>query len=77
MKVMPQNQHVISKLNGSWSVRKAGAERASRVFAARDTAITYAREAAKRAGANVYVHSRDGTVLSRESFAANSYPAKG
>ncbi|THD35115.1 MAG: DUF2188 domain-containing protein [Sphingomonas sp.] len=69
-------QHVVP--NGSkWSVRKAGASKASRVFDTQSEAISEARKAAKNQGTELYIHGRDGRIRSRDSYGPDSYPPKG
>ena len=42
-----KTQHVIPSPSGGWSVKRGGAERASRVFANKEEAIVYARKVSK------------------------------
>jgi len=62
-----KNQHVIP-FEGRWSVRSAGAVRASRTFDSRQDAIAHARERARRQGTVLYIHGTDGRVHERDSF---------
>lgn len=62
-------QHVIVAPRGGWSVRRSGAQRASRTFASQDAAIRYARQLAERERTELFVHRRDGTVASSDNFA--------
>ena len=66
--VKEQRQHVVPNRHGDWAVRKAGADRATRVFATRSDAVAYAREAVKKAGGELYVHAKDGTIRERDTY---------
>ncbi|HEX4959226.1 MAG TPA: DUF2188 domain-containing protein [Thermoanaerobaculia bacterium] len=66
--------HVISS-RGGWRVRREGAQRARRAFLAKDQAIAYGRELAKRLKSELVVHTRDAGVEARESFSESvAYP---
>ena len=71
-----KGQHVVP--NGDkWSVRKAGAGRASGVFSTQKEAVERAREIAKNQGAELYIHGRDGRIRERSTFGKDPYPPKG
>ncbi|AWN41339.1 DUF2188 domain-containing protein [Methylobacterium durans] len=74
---MKKAQHVISRPGGRWSVRPSGAARASRIFATQAEAIRYARERAREAGADLYVHRRDGTISARDRYGSGPEPTRG
>ena len=71
-----KGQHVVPS-GGKWSVRSAGAERASRTFATQKEAIEDAREKARKQGTELYIHGRDGRIRERSSFGKDPYPPKG
>jgi hypothetical protein len=66
--MIKKDQHVISS-NGSWAVRRAGAERATRLFATQGEAVKHARVIARKEHTALYVHKKDGTVQSKDSYA--------
>lgn len=68
-------QHVVPKHGGGWAVRRSGASRASRVFLTQRDAVQYAREIARKEGAELYVHRDDGTVRNRDSYGAEAVTA--
>jgi uncharacterized protein YdaT len=75
-KMSQKGQHVVP--NGAkWSVRRAGAERASGVFSTQKEAIDKARELAKHQGTELYIHGRDGRIRERSSFGKDPFPPKG
>jgi hypothetical protein len=56
--------HVIS-MSGRWSVYRAGAQRAARVFTSQPEAVDYAVKIASPAAMEVVVHKTDGSVAER------------
>lgn len=71
-----KGQHVVPN-GGKWSVRRAGAERASGVFSTQKEAVERAREIAKNQGTELYVHGRDGRIRERSTFGKDPHPPKG
>jgi hypothetical protein len=65
--MMPKKaQHVVPS-GGRWSVRTAGAKRASETFETQREAIENARKKAQRQGSELYIHGPDGRIQERES----------
>jgi hypothetical protein len=71
-----RNQHVVPA-GGRWTVRSAGAQRASRIFPTQEEAVEHAREKARRDGKELFIHGRDGRVQERSSYSREATPAKG
>lgn len=65
-KVSHLSYHVIARQD-RWSVKKLGAQRASRVFASQPEAVAYAVKVAAPAALEVVVHKKDGSVARRIS----------
>lgn len=63
--------------DGGWSVRIAGAERASKRFSTQQQAITWAREASSSAKGELVIHGRDGTIREKDSYGQGSLPTRG
>ena len=62
-------QHVSPAFRGSgWSVRRHGAHRATRIFATKAEAVAFARNLAKKAGSELYIHGRDGMITDTDSY---------
>ena len=61
-------QHVVLNPNGGWSVKRDGAIRASRTFAAKKDAISCGKEIARRLRADLFVHKEDGSIHESYSF---------
>lgn len=74
---MPKpGQHVVP--NGSkWSVRKAGASRASGTFDTQGEAIARARDVAQKQKTELFIHGRDGRIRERNSYGSDPSPPKG
>lgn len=69
-------QHVVPN-GGKWSVRKAGASRASGTFATQREAIDRAKDIAKNQGTELFIHGRDGRIRERDSSGRDPFPPKG
>ena len=73
---MAKGQHVVP--NGDkWSVRRAGASRASGTYATQKEAIQRATEIAQNQKTELYIHGRDGRIRQRNSYGADPHPPKG
>jgi len=69
------SRHVVPDKRGGWSVLKAGAPTATRLFPTEHDAVEYAARIAKRDGTPVYVHDYTGRVLRKETYSSDSIPA--
>ncbi|HYF54259.1 MAG TPA: DUF2188 domain-containing protein [Salinarimonas sp.] len=69
-------QHVVPNGN-RWSVRKAGAARASGTFTTQEEAISRAKEIARSQGTELFIHGRDGRIRERNSYGRDPLPPKG
>lgn len=67
-----KSQHVIPNKDGGWSVRKVGSARVTRIFDSFKEAIDYARQLAKKEQSELYVHRKDGTIKSKDTFSSDS-----
>jgi hypothetical protein len=62
----PENYHVIMRESG-WSVKRAGASRATSIHKTQEEAIAAARRiASKHRPSELVIHRKDGTIASRE-----------
>lgn len=69
-------QHVVPSKNG-WSVKKAGASKASSVHRTQAEAVSAAREIARNQRTELYIHGRDGRIRERDSYGNDPYPPRG
>ena len=72
---MAITRHVVRNLNGGWSVREAGASRATRVFSTQQDAVRFAKEISKKLGGDLFVHRSDGRIRERDSYRKDPFPA--
>ena len=71
-----KDQHVVP--NGDkWSVRRAGASRASGTFPTQREAIQRARDIAQHERTEVFIHGPDGRIRERSSYGRSTHPPKG
>jgi hypothetical protein len=71
-----KGQHVVPAANG-WSVRRAGASRASSTHATQQEAIAAATTIARNQRTELYIHGRDGRIRERNSYGNDPLPPKG
>jgi uncharacterized protein YdaT len=71
-----RGQHVFPS-GEKWSVRKAGAARASGTYGTQSEAIDKAREIARNQQTELYIHGRDGRIRERSSYGGDPSPPKG
>lgn len=69
-------QHVVPSGNG-WSVRRAGASRASGTYATQQEAVERGRELARRQKTELYIHGEDGRIRERNSYGSDPLPPEG
>lgn len=71
-----KGQHVVPSAGG-WSVRKAGASRASSTHATQQEAIAAAKQIARNQKTELYIHGTDGRIRERNSYGSDPHPPKG
>lgn len=69
-------QHVVPS-GSKWSVRKAGASRASGTFDTQKEAVARARDVAQKQKTELFIHGRDGRIRERNSYGKDPHPQKG
>ncbi len=68
--------HVISNPRGGWSVKKEGADRASKITPTQKEAITVARTISKSEKTELVIHKKDGTIQRKDSHGPDKNPPK-
>lgn len=71
-----KGQHIVPS-GDKWSVRKAGASRASGTYATQREAIERGKEIARTQRTELYIHGRDGRIRERNSYGSDPHPPKG
>ena len=72
-----KSYHVIAKSDGSWNVKRTGAERASGKFSTKKEAVTTAKKlVTKDGGGELIIHGKDGRVSRRDSYGSDPNPPK-
>ena len=69
-------QHVVPNAGG-WSVKRAGATRATSTHATQAEAVKAATQIARNQGTELYVHGKDGRIRERNSYGKDPHPPKG
>ena len=72
---MSKNVHVVPH-GGKWAVKGDGNQRASRVTSTQREALEAARKIARNKGADVVIHSRDGTIRDKDSYGRDPFPPR-
>lgn len=70
-----KGQHVVPS-GGGWSVKKAGASRASSKHTTQAEAVKAATQIAKNQKSELYVHGRDGRIREHNSYAGDNRSKK-
>jgi uncharacterized protein YdaT len=73
---MATNQHVVRRADGNWAVKGEGNKRASSLQPTQERAIRDATRIARREGAEVVIHGRDGKIRDKDSYGRDPYPPK-
>lgn len=72
-----KSSHVVANTEGGWSVRRSNSDKATRNFGTQEEAVNFARENARKDHVDLYVHKRDGTIKSRNSYTAETSRQRG
>ena len=71
-----KNVHVVPAPTGGWTVKKAGAERASKKFDQKTAAVDYGRKVSKSERSELVIHRKDGTIQQKDSYGRDPAPPK-
>jgi len=71
-----KGQHVVPN-DGKWSVKKAGAAKASSTHEKQADAIKTATKIAQNQKTELYIHGKDGRIRERNSYGNDPHPPKG
>jgi hypothetical protein len=73
---MKNSIHVSPHKNG-WQVKKAGSSKASKVCSTQKECIEHGTKQAKRSGAELYIHNKEGKIREKNSFGNDPFPPRG
>lgn len=68
------SHHVVPSPDGGWSVKKGGAERASKNFEIKKDAENWARKVSINQKSELVIHKRDGTIQRKDSHGNDPHP---
>jgi hypothetical protein len=66
--------HVVAAIDGGWSVRREGADRALRHFATKDAAVSWGRKQSMKNRSDLVIHRRDGMIADKSSYGSDPHP---
>ena len=73
-----KSNHVVPSIQtGGWTVQKSGSERASRSFDRKEDAIKYGRILSRKEKTELYIHKRNGTIQTRNSYGNDPFSPRG
>jgi hypothetical protein len=70
------SKHVVPSPSGGWALKNAGSSRASKTFDTQAEAVKHGRDVAKKDGAELYIHGRDGTIKNKNSYGRDPMPPR-
>jgi hypothetical protein len=71
---MPKATHVVPAIDGGWSVKKEGSDRASKRFTTKEAAESWGRKLSIKERSQLVIHHRDGTIAEKESHGSALHP---
>ncbi len=73
---MGKEIHVVSNPDGGWDVKRPNADRASKHFETKKEAMNWGRNLAKKEGAELIPHGKDGKIQNPNSYGNDYCPPK-
>jgi len=67
--------HVVPHEDG-WAVKRAGSEKATKVFKTQSEAEQYGRELAKKEKTEFVLHGKDGKIREKDSYGNDPFPPR-
>lgn len=74
--MLRNSYHVSAAPNGEWSVRRGGAQRASRNFEEKSAAIDYGKTLSFNNKSELVIHRKDGTIINAYRYGKALIPQK-
>lgn len=72
-----KQHHVVHNPNGGWDVKIANAYRASAHSATKAEAISIARKLSQNQNSELFIHTMNGQIASRDSHGNDPFPPRG
>ena len=69
--------HVTKHKSGDWQYKTAGNSKATKVMGTQKECINLATEQAKRNGAELFIHGKNGQIREKNSYGKDPYPPRG
>ncbi len=74
---MPRKEiHVTPNADGGWDSKKNNAQRASKHFDTKAEAMDWSKERAKKSGAELIPHKKDGKIQNPNSYGNDPFPPR-
>lgn len=73
---MQSSIHITPHREG-WQVKKAGAQKASKVCSTQKECIEYGIKQAKIEKSELYIHNKEGRIRAKNSYGNDPFPPKG
>jgi len=74
---MAKQHHVVPNKEKGWCVKIEHAKRASACFEKKSDAVAYAREVSRKHNTELYIHTKDGKISSKDSHGNDPFPPRG
>jgi hypothetical protein len=71
-----KERHVVPNPDGGWDSKKNNALKASKHFDTKQEAMDWSKEKAKKEGAELIPHKKDGTIQNPNSYGGDPCPPK-
>jgi len=75
MAKVSKSHHVVPAIDGGWSVKKAGSDRASKHFPTKAAAESWGRMQSIKDRSELVIHRRDGTIAQKDFHGKDLTPS--
>lgn len=66
--------HVVPAIDGGWTVKRTGSDRASKRFRTKEDAEVWGRTQSIKGHSELVIHRRDGTIAEKSSYLHDPHP---
>jgi len=71
-----KSHHVVPAIDGGWTVKKSGSDRASKHFRTKEDAESWGRTQSIKERSELVIHRRDGTISEKNSYGGDPHPPR-